>query len=127
MNDSLPAIDPAPYRKRIGIVMETAEQVKKDLGLFSIEIHISGRPESAYEELHTQLMPAVSDMLQRDPGLFRELLYRIDVDEHKLARMLSLSGNDAMSEASVYTELIIEREFRKVITRHYFKEKRLKD
>lgn len=124
MSDSLPAPDPAPYRKRIELVMETAAQVKKDLGLFNIDIHLSGRPESAYGELLEQMMPAVEDMMRANPGLFSELLYRIDVDERKLAGLLA--SGEAGSSAALYTELIIEREFRKVVTRHLFREKRLK-
>lgn len=117
--------DFAAYRKRIQLVLETADQVKKDFGLFNVDVEVGGDPESAYGRLIEQISPVLAEFASEKPLLFRELMYRIDVDEAKLTKLIG-SSQDSDDVALVYAEIIIEREFRKVLTRHLFREYRLK-
>jgi len=121
----LPTENPEAYRKRIELVMQTAEQVRKDFGLFDIHIQLSGSPEKAYGELIQQMTPAIEALMQESPDLFREMLYRIDIDERKLSRLLGEMDNAGFNP-DLYAEMIVEREFKKVLTRHLFKTGRLK-
>jgi hypothetical protein len=118
--------DVQAYRKRIQLVMETAEQVKKDFSLFDIDIQIGDDPELAYGRLIEQMSPVLEQFALNSPGLFSELMYRIDVDESRLQRLLA-DSHASSDIAFIHAEIIIEREFKKVLTRHLFKEGRLRD
>ena len=108
--------DYSSYRKRIQLVMETAEQVKKDFSLFNVDIEIGMDPEQAYGRLVEQMCPILAAFAAEKPMLFSELMYRIDVDESKLARLIGASTNPEET-ALIHAEIIIEREFRKVLER----------
>jgi hypothetical protein len=112
---------PEKYRTDSAIIQETANQVVKDFAIKDFELKLSGNPYFAFDELVVQLMPLVERLFREDPQLFQSLLYRIDIPEKDYKRVLA-AGNktDFGMELS---ELIIRREFQKVITRRYFSEK----
>lgn len=103
------------------IVRETAMQVIKDFGLFGMEVNFPSDIHWAYEQLFEQLHNYVSTMLNENNKKLLSLLYQIDVSEQKI---LSESKNQADKDLSeIVTELILDRELKKVITRNYFKNK----
>jgi len=100
-------------------IIETAHQIIKDFGLFGIEISFSGKSITAYEELFRQLEEKLNILLINDYQKLLSLLYQIDLSEKILN-----AGNLPVvhdSEAAFITDLIIQRELIKVLTRHYFK------
>lgn len=106
------------YRHDLGIVRETAEQVIRDFQGSAVEITFSGDPFRAYDELLEQLVPAVEALYKQGGSRLSALLYRVDLEE-RLVRALP-AGNERYRKLS---ELILQREFKKVLIRHYFKNK----
>ena len=99
------------------IVRETAEQVIKDFGNFGMEISFPEDLHYAYDELFDQLKLIIFDLMQKNPSRLSALLYQIDVDERKMRE----DTPGMFGEHEWVANLILEREFLKVLTRHYFK------
>ncbi len=99
------------------IVKETAEQVIKDFASFGMEISFPGDINYAYDELFDQLKIFVSELMERMPEKLSALLYQIDIDEKKIKN----PDIEIFREHEWISEMILEREFLKVLTRHYFK------
>ena len=110
--------DLSQYHNRLDIIRETAEQLQKDFEFHGEEILFSGNPETAYAELYGQLQKLVGRLLNCDRDKLLSLLYRIDVNESA-----AINAASKESPAELITELILDREFRKVLTRHLFKHK----
>lgn len=99
------------------IIRETARQVVKDFATFGMDIAFPDDLNYAYDQLFEQLKVIIFDLMQVNPSRLSALLYQIDVDEKKIR------GNapEMFSEHEWISDLILEREFLKVLTRHYFK------
>lgn len=111
-------LQPEKYRHDLEVVRNTASQVIKDFELIGVQISFSGNPETAYQELLQQVTPALTHIYKNNPGTFKALLYRIDVDEKKFK---DLERNEKGERFySMLAVLIIEREFIKVLIRKLF-------
>jgi hypothetical protein len=73
-------------------------------------------PEDALE---TQLAEKINTLIQRDFGALVQLLYRIDVPEQKLRRMLET--NDGQDAGRLIARLIMERQWQKIETRQRYR------
>ncbi|MDB5222566.1 MAG: hypothetical protein JWN83_1233 [Chitinophagaceae bacterium] len=70
------------------------------------------------QELQQKLIVFINELIQTDFKKLVAILYKIDVDEHKLRSILrENSGKDA---ADIIAVLIIEREMQKIQTRKQF-------
>ena len=70
-------------------------------------------------ELHEKLSLFINDLIQNNFQKLIALLYKVDVDENKLKRILKEdTGKDA---AVIIARLIIERELQKIKTRKQYK------
>lgn len=107
------------YYSRPEIIRATAEQIAKDFEIFGEKIEFSGNAGTAYEELKSQILPVVTRMMRQNSGKFLSLLYRIDVSEKTVKE---LSGESPEKFEEIVTELIIERELKKVIIRKYYRQ-----
>jgi hypothetical protein len=112
---------PEKYRYDLNIINATREQILRDLNLAGTELSLSGDPYKAYEELKIQLTPFIRKKYNQDKISFQSLLYRVDVSEKDFKNSLTPDSTDTFEEK--ISELIIRREFQKVITRKYFSEK----
>jgi hypothetical protein len=101
------------------IVRETAQQVIKDFGLFGMQIDFPNDINWAYDELFNQLETHVSRMLVENDRMLLSLLYQIDVSEKKIHIEAQKRPDKPLHH--IVTELILDRELRKVLTRNYFK------
>jgi hypothetical protein len=99
------------------IVKETALQVIKDFAMFGMEIRFPENINLAYDELYEQLTAQIEELMKRDPEKLSSLLYQIDLDEQKVKN----PEIEVFHEHEWMSQLILEREFLKVLTRHYFK------
>jgi len=111
------AINPselARYRHDLEVVRDTASQVIKDFGIFSIEITFSGNEQTAYEELKQQLIPELLKLYENNYSKLQSLFYRIDLPEKKFRE---LPTTDKSMFVDGLADLILERELLKVITR----------
>ena len=73
------------------------------------------------EQLHEKLVIFINHLIQNDFQKLVFLLYKIDVDEAKLKRILK--ENAGKDTAEIIAQLIIERELQKIETRKLFKGK----
>lgn len=97
-----------------------AHQLEKDLDL-KIGLNLSGDADQAYRELYHQVLPILKERTTSGLYSFKQLMYRIDISEKKVAQEFAKSVNP--DEFEIYTNLIIERELQKVVTRLYFSQK----
>lgn len=101
-------------------VRETAEQIILDFERFGIEIHFPENLHYAYSELYDQLFPEIAQLLESNHGKLMAMLYAIDVSE-KLIKKEAYSHPEK-NLADIVTHLTLDREFKKVLTRNYFKD-----
>lgn len=119
--DSADLPDINSYRNKIGFICQTAYQIIKDFGEFSMEIHFSGNGETAYEELFGQVHTFISQLLKQNYHRLFSLLYRIDLSEKKIVDAQNRFPDLPKSE--IITELILHRELAKVVYRNYYSNK----
>ena len=112
---------PEKYRYDLEIIRETAEQIVRDFNIKEFEIIFSGNPHNAFVELKIQISPVIQRLFNADKSAFQSLLYRIDISEKDYNKMLSRIHSKEFEEE--LSELVIRREFQKVITRKYFSDK----
>ena len=106
------------YRYDLEVIRMTAEQVKKDFSLHKMEIHFSGNEETAYAELKAQLTPLLMKLLSENRTRLMQLLYRIDVPERDWKKVVMME--DKNSQSIKLSEIILEREFMKALTRKLY-------
>jgi hypothetical protein len=111
-------LTPEKYRHDLEVVRNTARQVISDFQLAGVEIDFSGNPESAYRELVTQVTPALEMLYKKQRQTFMNLLYRIDVEEHKVNRLMKSTSGSSFFEG--LADLVVEREFIKVLIRKLY-------
>jgi len=102
-------------------VLLTAQQVKKDFAMFGMQVDFSGNVNFAYNELFDQLKIHIDDLLNTNYEKLKSLLYQIDLNEKELTKTDDEIHFSSISE--LITHKILEREFKKVLIRTYFKEK----
>jgi hypothetical protein len=113
----MPASAVEKFKFNEQVIRETAAQVIKDFTSFGMQVSFPADLHFAYDDLFAQLKPIIGDLLQANPEKLAALLYHIDIDEKKTNRPGILN----MSYHEWLTGLILEREFIKVLTRHYFR------
>ena len=103
------------------IVTATAQQIMKDFGMFGVEIIFSGKIESAYDELHSQLVIQIKILMDRDMEKLMSVLYQVDISDAEIRKAeKELPG---YTNVEVIAHQIIVRDLKKVLTRNYFKNK----
>lgn len=106
------------YHKQVEIIRATAEQIIKDFEVFGEKIEFSGNAEAAYGELKSQILPIISRLISGNFEKFLSLLYRIDVSEKSVKEIFQ---DHPQKPEERISEMIIERELKKVIIRKYYK------
>ena len=103
------------------IVLETAQQIMKDFGMFGIEITFSENLENAYHELHEQLINQISVYLEKDYSLLMSVLYQVDITEQEIAKAHQELPH--YNDLEVLAHQVIFRDLKKVLYRRYYKSK----
>ena len=75
--------------------------------------------ENIVEKEYNWLIQQIEKALSSNPSRLRQILYQIDIEEAKLARVFSLSPSNAW--AKELTDLIIHREIKKRETRKKYR------
>jgi hypothetical protein len=104
-------------KRKEEIIRLAAEQVVRDFERFGLDVSFSGMASKAYEELFDQLKIHIQKLMETESGKLEALLYQIDVNQKKASRVIG-----SMQASEELTEMILERELLKVLTRLYFKE-----
>lgn len=112
----IPASEIEKFRLNELIIRDTALQVIKDFASFGMVVSFPVDISYAYETLFQQLKIIIAELLQREPEKLSSLLYQIDLDESRMKSEPAL-----FTEHEYISEMILEREFLKVLTRYYFK------
>lgn len=107
-----------PYLNDVDILNKTAEQIKKELGFFQLEIVLIGHSENAYQELYEQIYPQIKNLAKENYQKLISLLYRIDISEKQLQKEQQNAPGLKFEEA--ITHLIIKRCLQKVVLRKLF-------
>ena len=108
------------YKKKEEIIKLTAEQIIKDFNQFGLDVSFSGVIQYAYNELFEQLQKHIVKLLNTNTQKLYSLLYQIDLSENKIRNIYGDNPERNLSE--IITELVLDRELKKVVTRIYFKE-----
>lgn len=94
---------------------------KELIHLVNQQIDTAFEDDISIQELFDKLSVFVNDLIQHDFQKLVLLLYKVDVDENKLKKILKdEAGKDA---AGIIAGLIIEREKQKIETRKQFSNK----
>lgn len=101
------------------LVLETALQIMKDFAVFGIQIKYSGNPQTAYNELHQQLVSQIEQLISTSKSKLISVLYRIDLSESELKKGELELPNYTYTEAMAHQ--IIVRELKKVLSRKFYK------
>lgn len=112
--------DIANYKDDEKVIKQTANQIIKDFGIYGIEIQFPSDLNFAYDQLFDQLHDQIKSLLSIDELKLKSLLYTIDLPEKTIINKMNSSKGKELSE--IITELVLDREFKKVLTRLYFKE-----
>lgn len=72
------------------------------------------------EKLKYIIAERVNDLIQHDFAQLTQLLYRIDINEARLKKLLNEAGEK--DAAGIIAELIIERQVEKLESRKHFKQ-----
>ena len=108
---------PDEYRYDLRILRDTADQIIRDFQMDELRIIFSEDPRLAFDELKFQLIPFIQKILKNNTA-FHALLYRVDIPEKDFRKAMSIENGIPKEE--IVAELIIRREFKKVLTRKYF-------
>lgn len=105
-------------RNNTEVIKQTAEQIIKDFALFGMTIEFPSDMNYAYYDLFDQLHHHIEHMWETDNNILVSLLYRIDLQEKAIWKKKDEFPDVPVTK--IITELTIERELKKVLTRHYF-------
>ena len=103
------------------IVRQTAEQIMKDFGMFGVEITFSGNTDTAYNELHTQLIDQITLLVERNYDLLLSVLYQVDITDREIYKAQQELPD--YSHIEIIAHQVIVRDLKKVLLRRYFKMK----
>ena len=107
------------YLDKAEIILETAQQIMKDFGMFGVEITFSGNTEQAYYELHEQLTFQVEKLLANNAELLKSVLYKVDISDREIAKAANELPH--YNHIEIIAHQIIFRDLKKVLFRRYYK------
>lgn len=119
---NLPVITNTNVSKQLNdssLIFETAKQIMKDFAMFGIEITYSGNSANAYNELHQQLVNQITTLLSSNYSRLLSVLYQVDISNREIEKTTAEMPH--YNEVEVIAHQIIVRDYKKVLTRLYFK------
>lgn len=111
--------DLAKYRNDKELVELTSLQIKKDFALFGLTINYSENMDYSWKEVFDELEIQIRMLLEVNSAQILSLLYQIDIPEDKIIQRAEEQKERKLSD--VVSEMVMERELKKVLTRLYFK------
>jgi len=101
-----------------------SNDIKASLVLFEIDFQLDHsylalekQDTFTYDQAYLKVMRVVEDLLERDFKTLINVLYRIDVSEEQLKKVLAEASDDP---AAIITDMILKRELQKVETRRKY-------
>jgi hypothetical protein len=105
---------PEKFREDEELIRLTIEQLKKDFGTSFPELNLSGQKDKLFHELAVQIAESLVEIRKKNPQLLNGILYRVDVTEKQI------EGVKNQKDCFLLAEILIQREFKKVIIRRFF-------
>ncbi|MBN2349132.1 MAG: hypothetical protein JXJ22_09860 [Bacteroidales bacterium] len=106
------------YRDKEDILKKTAGQIVKDFNHCGIQLTFPDNLKWIYSVFYDQLVRIIRNLMDENRPNLYNLLYRIDISEKTVVKRTEDSLDKMLEE--VITELILERELKKVILREHF-------
>ena len=107
-----------PYLNDHEILLQTAEQIKKDFSFFDITILSNSIATNTYTELYDQMIPGIKNLIKSSHQKFISLLYRVDISESQIKNESANNTDKPFEE--IITGLVIKRCLQKVVLRKLF-------
>ena len=85
-----------------------------------LQIEESVSERSSEEQLKV-LVTFIDDLIRNDFNRLLSILYRVDISEEKLKRMLAENKDTQVRSAELIAQLLVEREQEKIISRAKYK------
>jgi len=101
------------------IIELTIKQIIKDFALFGLQIDYDSALGFSWQQVYLGLETQIRHLLEASPAKILSLLYQIDIPDEKIMAQAEKQEKRQLSE--VVSEMIMERELKKVLTRLYFK------
>lgn len=117
--------DIEPFKAEQEVIRLTIRQIRKDFGMFGIDVDFPIDMDMVYHDLFRELDYHISEMLSRNVQKLSALLYQIDLTEKAIVS--AWEEHPEYTHSQVITELVIYRELKKVLFRSYYKNYKLKD
>ncbi len=115
----IPASAIQKYRNDKEIIELATKQIIKDFALFGLQINYDSALGFTWQQVYLGLEAQIRHLLEVSPSKMLSLLYQIDIPEEKIIAQAEKQEKRQLSE--VVSEMIMEREIKKVLTRLYFK------
>lgn len=100
------------------LLVEVIQQVNKDFGSQTKDFVWHSEDDFAYSRFVRDVEKHIAYLLQAGKSKLMELVYRVDVFESKMRLVWTLDEADQVGKI---TELILNRELQKVLTRRLYK------
>ena len=98
-------------------IQETALALRNQFGMAAVDL-LPGDEQQRFEALKKLLAKRLAEMIDHEFDNFVNALYRIDIDEAKVKKVLAKQPfSHALEEVA---EMIIKRQIQKVITRKQY-------
>ncbi len=107
-----------PYLQNKDILLQTAEQIKKDFAFFDITIVLDNHTHTAFDDLYRIILPIIKNILSHNSQKIYSILYRIDISETQLKKEAQKIKENTAEE--IITQLIIKRCLQKVVLRKLY-------
>lgn len=117
--------DIEPYKAEEMVIRQTVAQIKKDFGMFGLDIDFPLNFSMAYNDLFINVVYHVDRLFSGNTQKLSALLYQIDIGEKEILE--AWQEHPSYTKAEVITELLIYRELKKVLFRNYYKNYKLKN
>jgi len=117
--------DIEPFKAEELVIRQTVQQIKKDFGMFGLDIDFPLNFSMVYNDLVRFVGAHIETLLTGNLQKLSALLYQVDIDEKKIVE--AWENHPELTRSEVITELLIYRELQKVIFRNYYKNYKLKD
>jgi len=100
------------------VIDQLLRQIEKDFDLLPDTFHYIIKTNEIYQDLLVLLTPFVKNELNKNFSLFLNRLYRIDIDEKKLQKIIKENTDEEYHLA--ITGLILQKEMQKIIMRKVY-------
>ncbi len=102
------------------LLEETIAQLYKDLSIDETTFRWQADLPDAYDQFRKDVESYVFEVLKMNRRVLMQLLYRVDISEKKSQTIWAFDEN---TRAKMLTEMVLNRELQKVLTRRLYKQK----